>query len=107
MMYYRISKNGKILFFGKKIAQVWAVTLNQRNLFPCINIVLIFVQILVLWEYWFLNECSTLIKQMPWDTRAVALLIYSHKQTYFASYSSLDGSVNVAFPGHTYMIVFH
>ena len=28
MMYYRISKNEKILFFGKKIAQVWAVTLN-------------------------------------------------------------------------------
>ena len=27
MMYYRISKNEKILFFGKKIAQVWAVTL--------------------------------------------------------------------------------
>ena len=26
MMYYRISKNEKILFFGKKIAQVWAVT---------------------------------------------------------------------------------
>ena len=26
-MYYRISKNEKILFFGKKIAQVWAVTL--------------------------------------------------------------------------------
>ena len=28
MMYYRISKYEKILFFGKKIAQVWAVTLN-------------------------------------------------------------------------------
>ena len=28
MMYYRISKIEKILFFGKKIAQVWAVTLN-------------------------------------------------------------------------------
>ena len=29
MMYYRISKNEKNLFFGKKkIAQVWAVTLN-------------------------------------------------------------------------------
>ena len=27
-MYYRISKNEKNLFFGKKIAQVWAVTLN-------------------------------------------------------------------------------
>ena len=27
MMYYRISKNEKNLFFGKKIAQVWAVTL--------------------------------------------------------------------------------
>ena len=26
-MHYRISKNEKILFFGKKIAQVWAVTL--------------------------------------------------------------------------------
>ena len=26
-MYYRISKNEKNLFFGKKIAQVWAVTL--------------------------------------------------------------------------------
>ena len=30
-MYYRISKNEKILFFGKKIAQVWAVTLSQTN----------------------------------------------------------------------------
>ena len=30
MMYYRISKNEKILFFGKKIAQVWAVTLKMR-----------------------------------------------------------------------------
>ena len=29
MMYYRISKNEKNLFFGKKIAQVWAVTLKQ------------------------------------------------------------------------------
>ena len=29
MMYYRISKNEKILFFGKKIAQVWAVTLSK------------------------------------------------------------------------------
>ena len=28
MTYYRISKNEKILFFGKKIAQVWAVTLS-------------------------------------------------------------------------------
>ena len=28
-MYYRISKNEKILFFGKKIAQVWAVTLRM------------------------------------------------------------------------------
>ena len=28
MMYYRISKNEKNLFFGKKIAQVWAVTLS-------------------------------------------------------------------------------
>ena len=27
MMYYRISKNEKNLSFGKKIAQVWAVTL--------------------------------------------------------------------------------
>ena len=27
-MYYRISKNEKNLFFGKKIAQVWAVTLR-------------------------------------------------------------------------------
>ena len=27
-MYYRISKNEKNLFFGKKIAQVWAVTLS-------------------------------------------------------------------------------
>ena len=31
MMYYRISKNEKNLFFGKKIAQVWAVTLNTRQ----------------------------------------------------------------------------
>ena len=31
MMYYRISKNGKILFFGKKIAQVWAVTLSSTQ----------------------------------------------------------------------------
>ena len=30
-MYYRISKNEKLLFFGKKIAQVWAVTLNRFN----------------------------------------------------------------------------
>ena len=30
-MYYRISKNEKILFFGKKSAQVWAVTLNEFN----------------------------------------------------------------------------
>ena len=30
-MYYRISKNEKILFFGKKIAQVWAVTLKQET----------------------------------------------------------------------------
>ena len=29
MMYYRISKNEKNLFFGKKIAQVWAVTLSR------------------------------------------------------------------------------
>ena len=29
MMYYRISKNEKNLFFGKKIAQVWAVTLSK------------------------------------------------------------------------------
>ena len=28
MIYYRISENEKNLFFGKKIAQVWAVTLN-------------------------------------------------------------------------------
>ena len=28
MMYYRISKNEKNLFFGKKIAQMWAVTLS-------------------------------------------------------------------------------
>ena len=32
MMYYRISKNEKILFFGKKIAQVWAVTLSDFKL---------------------------------------------------------------------------
>ena len=31
MMYYRISKNEKILFFGKKIAQVWAVTLKGKT----------------------------------------------------------------------------
>ena len=31
-MYYRISKNEKILFFGKKIAQVWAVTLKLKCL---------------------------------------------------------------------------
>ena len=30
MMYYRISKNEKNLFFGKKIAQVWAVTLIEK-----------------------------------------------------------------------------
>ena len=29
MMCYRISKNEKNLFFGKKIAQVWAVTLSN------------------------------------------------------------------------------
>ena len=34
MMYYRISKNEKNLFFGKKIAQVWAVTLLK----PILNI---------------------------------------------------------------------
>ena len=28
MMYYRISKNEKNLFSGKKIAEVWAVTLT-------------------------------------------------------------------------------
>ena len=28
-MYYRISKNEKNLFFGKKFAQVWAVTLSR------------------------------------------------------------------------------
>ena len=28
-MYYNISKNEKNLFFGKKIAQVWAVTLRD------------------------------------------------------------------------------
>ena len=32
-MYYRISKNEKNLFFGKKIAQVWAVTLKYTFLF--------------------------------------------------------------------------
>ena len=32
-MYYRISKNEKNLFFGKKIAQVWAVTLRQDKRF--------------------------------------------------------------------------
>ena len=31
MMYYRISKTEKILFLGKKIAQVWAVTLNIES----------------------------------------------------------------------------
>ena len=30
-MYYRISKNEKNLFFGKKIAQVWAVTLKEMS----------------------------------------------------------------------------
>ena len=30
-MYYRISKNEKNLFFGKKIAQVWAVTLTALS----------------------------------------------------------------------------
>ena len=30
-MYYRISKNEKNLFFGKKIAQVWAVTLSEKQ----------------------------------------------------------------------------
>ena len=30
-MYYRISKNEIILFFGKKIAQVWAVTLMSDS----------------------------------------------------------------------------
>ena len=30
-MYYRISKNEKNLFFGKKFSQVWAVTLNTSN----------------------------------------------------------------------------
>ena len=32
MMYYRISKNEKNLFFGKKIAQVWAVTLKGGSM---------------------------------------------------------------------------
>ena len=32
MMYYRISKNEKNLFFGKKIAQMWAVTLIDVSL---------------------------------------------------------------------------
>ena len=32
MMYYRISKNEKNLFFGKKIAQVWAVTLSLDDI---------------------------------------------------------------------------
>ena len=32
MMYYRISKNEKNLFFGKKIAQMWAVTLTLNSL---------------------------------------------------------------------------
>ena len=32
-MYYRISKKEKILFFGKKIAQVWAVTLKSETTF--------------------------------------------------------------------------
>ena len=31
MMYYRISKNEKILFFGKKIALVWALTLSYKS----------------------------------------------------------------------------
>ena len=34
MMYYRISKNEKNLFFGKKIAQVWAVTLTPKSTTP-------------------------------------------------------------------------
>ena len=34
-MYYRISKNEKILFFGKKIAQVWAVTLKGGSMKKC------------------------------------------------------------------------
>ena len=33
MMYYRISKNEKNLFFGKKNAQVWAVTLSTAAAF--------------------------------------------------------------------------
>ena len=35
MMYYRISKNEKNLFFGKKIAQVWAVTLSTDDKMSC------------------------------------------------------------------------
>ena len=31
MMYYRISKNEKNLFFGKNFAQVWAVTLKMHS----------------------------------------------------------------------------
>ena len=35
-MYYRISKNEKNLFFGKKIAQVWAVTLSDEKELACL-----------------------------------------------------------------------
>ena len=41
MMYYRISKNEKILFFGKKIAQVWAVTLMSISFIGNRSLVLI------------------------------------------------------------------
>ena len=37
-MYYRISKNEKNLFFGKKIAQVWAVTLSDHCCCVCVNV---------------------------------------------------------------------
>ena len=59
MMYYRISKNEKFLFFGKKIAQVWAVTLSDYRDF----------QVCDLLEFGFPLGCSEDIRNLKSNTR--------------------------------------
>ena len=61
------------------VVYVW----SWQNFFPCIDIVLIFFHILVLWECWVLMESIILLSSKPVlrGVRIDALPVISHEQT--------------------------
>ena len=73
-----------LLFFSDYLEVATAVVVSVwswLNFSQCIDIMLIFLHILVLQEYWVLTETRIPLKPMLGGVKIVALSVSSHEQT--------------------------